>query len=127
MSQLKICPMCGNVVGFNSHFQAYYCSDCGHLWHEQKIEKGKQTMTINENNITADIFRKCDCETDELPEIFEDGVARRRVYPEGSIYLTESDGYTVECPECGSSTKYHRKIEDAIEAWNNRNLAYDGN
>ena len=32
VNHLKLCPMCGNIVGFNSWFQAFYCTSCGHLW-----------------------------------------------------------------------------------------------
>ena len=43
MSELKICPKCGRVAGFNSWFQAFYCTSCGHLWdriHRNKILRG---------------------------------------------------------------------------------------
>lgn len=30
----KVCPICGKIAGFNSHFQAYYCTSCGNLWRE---------------------------------------------------------------------------------------------
>lgn len=29
---LKLCPKCGKIAGFNSWFQAFYCTSCGHLW-----------------------------------------------------------------------------------------------
>lgn len=29
---LALCPNCGKVAGFNSHFQAYYCTSCGNLF-----------------------------------------------------------------------------------------------
>lgn len=32
VNDLKLCPKCGNITGFNSWFQAFYCTSCGHLW-----------------------------------------------------------------------------------------------
>lgn len=28
---LKLCSECGNVMGYNSWFDAYYCTSCGHV------------------------------------------------------------------------------------------------
>lgn len=47
MSELKICPKCGKVAGFNSWFQAFYCTSCGYLWDrilKNKILRGKDNM-----------------------------------------------------------------------------------
>ena len=30
MSTLKICPSCGKVISYNSHFSAYICEACGY-------------------------------------------------------------------------------------------------
>ena len=31
-SYLKLCPKCCKITGFNSWFDSYYCTACGHLW-----------------------------------------------------------------------------------------------
>lgn len=31
MSELKLCSKCGKVMGWNSMFNAYYCTTCGHM------------------------------------------------------------------------------------------------
>lgn len=51
MSELKICPKCGKVAGFNSWFQAFYCTSCGHLWdriHRNKILRGNNMENSKE-------------------------------------------------------------------------------
>lgn len=32
---MKICPICGKVVSFNSYFGAYICNNC--FWEDAKI------------------------------------------------------------------------------------------
>ena len=29
---LKVCPICGKVIGFNSYFGTYNCEECGWEW-----------------------------------------------------------------------------------------------
>ena len=39
MSEFTICPKCGKVIGFNSWFQAFYCTSCGYLWDREYRNK----------------------------------------------------------------------------------------
>ena len=34
VNSLTLCPKCGKIAGFNSHFQAYYCTSCGNLFNK---------------------------------------------------------------------------------------------
>lgn len=71
-------------------------------------------------------IRKCDCgKTDEYPKLYRSGAARQRILGGcklDPIEWIDSYMYAVECGICGAVTYYYENAQDAVEAWNNREL-----
>ena len=38
LPSLKICPVCNNIMPYNSYFSAYYCSCCGNFESQTSIQ-----------------------------------------------------------------------------------------
>ena len=53
-----ICPYCGNLIAYNSYFDAFYCSKCGGFFKQATV------MECNDLNepLTLDELRKMDGE-----------------------------------------------------------------
>lgn len=60
---------------------------------------------------------KCKC--GGKPVLYEEGMARKVYEDENwTTYFSESDGFVVECMECGAITRHYSDAERAIDAWN---------
>lgn len=74
-------------------------------------------------------FRTCDCGVKDDPSLYCEGVVRQYIKAkgeEGAPYFRDFDGYAVECDECGAMTRFYGTPEMAVEAWNDKRLAYAG-
>lgn len=47
---MKLCPRCNNIVGFNSYFGAYICSNC--KWRDDTVHRIRQIEYLLENSST---------------------------------------------------------------------------
>ena len=111
----------------------YYCkapSDCNcTLWDNGKVFKSCIEDDCLSLIQTYD-FIKCECQSENSPILYGKGTARRYKeykYDHQPICWNEFDGYVVECPDCGSITEHFNNPDEAVEAWNNHKLEYDGN
>ena len=53
-----ICPYCGNLIAYNSYFDAFYCSECGGFFKQATV---MECNNLNEP-LTLDELRKMDGE-----------------------------------------------------------------
>lgn len=111
----------------------YYCkasSDCScTLWNNGNI----CDTCIEEDCLslvqTYD-FRKCECMIEDKPILYGTGTAKRYMEYKNDyqpICWNDFEGYVVECQGCNSITEHFNTPDEAVEAWNNHKLKYDGN
>ena len=46
-----ICPKCGNLIGYNSYFGAYYCSVCGEYFQEIKKTNADKIRAMSDEEL----------------------------------------------------------------------------
>lgn len=44
---MKLCPKCGSLSFFNSHFQKWMCNTCEHTWREEAVSELDQLKSEN--------------------------------------------------------------------------------
>lgn len=80
-----ICPYCGNLIAYNSYFDAFYCPKCGGFF--------RQPIMVERNDLneplTLDELRKMDGEPVWVvcltPEIYDEPPVRWRILEKSII------------------------------------------
>ena len=58
-----ICPDCGNMIGYNSYFSAFYCPRCGGIFKKVKpMTNADRIRSMNDEELAMFLcdFRSCD-------------------------------------------------------------------
>ena len=65
-----ICPKCGNLISYNSYFEAYYCSMCGEYIQEIKKTNADKIRAMSDEELAEFLwdFNLADVSTDKLGE-----------------------------------------------------------
>ena len=108
-----ICPYCGNLISYNSYFDAFYCPKCGGFFKQATV------MECNDLNepLTLDELRKMDGEPVWVVYGEDEGVWALVEVCEESIFLTNNLGGRTEYAddaelEDDGLTVYRQKPEE---------------
>ena len=87
-----ICPYCGNLIAYNSYFDAFYCSKCGGFFKQATMV---ECNDLNEP-LTLDELRKMDGEPVWVVYGEDEGMWALVEVCEESIFLTNNLGGRTE-------------------------------
>lgn len=79
------------------------------------------------------LVRRCECCKDSETIVYQQGITRQyyiesygHMIKDGPMALSSSDGFFVECTDCGATTRACPTLDKAIEEWNQEILEYKG-
>ena len=108
-----ICPYCGNLISYNSYFDAFYCPKCGGFFKQATVV---ECNDLNEP-LTLDELREMDGEPVWVVYGEDAGMWALVEVCEESIFLTNNLGGRTEYAadvelEDDGITVYRRKLEE---------------
>ena len=108
-----ICPYCGNLIAYNSYFDAFYCPKCGGFFKQATVV---ECNDLNEP-LTLDEMRQMDGEPVWVVYGEDEGMWALVEVCEESIFLTNNLGGRTEYAddvelEDDGLTVYRQKQED---------------